>query len=445
MLRHLLFLSILSLSVAHRVAAQEELSLSRAIEIGLENRYQIQIAEKNLEIAENDNQWAVAGRYPSIDFVLDGNSGYTKLNNPASFLRQTSSLNAGIRPGVEASWTLFEGYRVRFSKQQLEELQRGSQVDLRIAVENTIQNIILSYYQALIQQEQLEVVEEVLQLSRDRVEFEEVKREFGQVSTFDVLQTQDAYLNDSTNYLRQLNTYQNALRNLKLDMGLDDFSQSFLLTTQLDSEPMDYDLESLTSRMVNNNQQLQNLQVDRELARINTKIQESQLYPSLNLRAGTTYNVSISSGTQTFLEGGERDIPTVAAKTLNPFFNLSLRYNIFDAGVRQNNIDNAQLGEINAQYRVAELRRQLNAQLLNTFATYQTQKELVRVTDELVSNAQRNLEIAEERFRGGLINSFDYRTIQLSYINATQARFNAIFNLKTTETELTRLIGGLVR
>ena len=59
-------------------------------------------------------------------------------------------------------------------------------------------------------------------------------------------------------------------------------------------------------------------------------------------------------------------------------------------------------------------------------------------------NAKRNLEIGKERFDGGLISSFDYRVIQLAFVNASQARLNAIYNLKTTETELMRLTGQLV-
>jgi outer membrane protein len=70
---------------------------------------------------------------------------------------------------------------------------------------------------------------------------------------------------------------------------------------------------------------------------------------------------------------------------------------------------------------------------------------VVGLSNSLVENARRNIEIAEERFRGGLISFFDYRSIQLSYLNATQTRLNALFNLKTTETELLRLSGGLLR
>ena len=73
------------------------------------------------------------------------------------------------------------------------------------------------------------------------------------------------------------------------------------------------------------------------------------------------------------------------------------------------------------------------------------QKRVVTLTEQLVSNARENLGIAEERFKGGLINSFDYRAVQLAFINAEQSRLAAIFNLKSTETELIRLTGGLVR
>ena len=40
-----------------------------------------------------------------------------------------------------------------------------------------------------------------------------------------------------------------------------------------------------------------------------------------------------------------------------------------------------------------------------------------------------------------LISSFDYRSIQLAYINASQSKLRAIFNLKNMDTELVRLIG----
>ena len=62
---------------------------------------------------------------------------------------------------------------------------------------------------------------------------------------------------------------------------------------------------------------------------------------------------------------------------------------------------------------------------------------------EQLENASRNLEIAKDRFENGLISSFDYRTIQLGYLNASQSRLEARFNLINSQIALLNLTGGL--
>ncbi len=428
--------------------AQQPLSLSDAIQKGLDNNYQIQIAEAQQKIAEAQNDWSIAGKYPSIDITVNSQNNYRDLSNPAGPLTASNTLNTGVTPGVEASLVLFDGYRVQITKDQLEQQAELAAGNKKLAIENNIQAVINAYYNALIQQEQLNVVGEVLELSRDRVAYQELRKDYGQSSTFDILQTQDAYLNDSTNYVQQLNTYEQAIRNLNLAMGVDELNTSYELTDTLSYTAENYKLADLRTQMLDNNQQLQNEFINRELASINTELRQAAFKPSVNLQAGATYNVGISFGEQTISFGENsttNPIPEVAAKTLQGFVNLSASYPLFDGGARQIRLDNAKREELVAQLNISDLKRSLNNQLANTFATYNTQKRLVEVTSQLVNNARRNLEIAEERFRGGLINSFDYRSIQVSYINASQQRLNAVFNLKQTETELIRLIGGLVR
>ena len=101
--------------------------------------------------------------------------------------------------------------------------------------------------------------------------------------------------------------------------------------------------------------------------------------------------------------------------------------------------------ELIAQLNIDDFKRNLSNQLQNTLANYNNQLQLLQLTENLIENAKQNLQIGKERFEGGLISSFDYRAIQLAFVNASQARLNAIFNLKTTETELMRLTGQLVQ
>jgi outer membrane protein len=423
--------------------AQEPLSLEQAVETGLRNSYQIEIAERNQEIAANNNDWGQAGRYPTVSLSLNNRNGYNAQRNPASFLEEFTSVRGAAIGGLDVTWLLFDGGRVKLTKEQLAKLEMQSEGELAIALENTIQNIMLAYYQAQIQQEQLNVLAEVLQLSGDRVAYQELRKEYGQASTFDLLQTQDAYLNDSSNFLLQLNNVAASMRNLNLAMGVDDISKTYELTDAITFEAPEYDPNALQEQLLSNNNQLANLFINRDLAQINTDLQRTALSPTVSLNTGATYEQSILYSGITNPRTGEA-FGSVGANNFNYYLNFSATYNLFDGGNRKRAVENAQLQEINVQNSIDDLQRNLLTQLQNTLATYNSQKQVVAITESLVENARRNLEIGEERFRGGLINSFDYRTIQLSYINASQSQLNAYFNLKNTELELMRLVGALV-
>jgi len=56
-------------------AEKKEITLSDAIKTALERNYQVKISKKNLEIAEINNSWGRAGRYPNVTAsVTNGNN-----------------------------------------------------------------------------------------------------------------------------------------------------------------------------------------------------------------------------------------------------------------------------------------------------------------------------------------------------------------------------------
>ena len=69
--------------------AQDSLSLSDAIQIGLKQNFDIQISTKNVEINKLQNTWGQAGRYPTVDINLQqGNSISDQSNNPLSIVQE---------------------------------------------------------------------------------------------------------------------------------------------------------------------------------------------------------------------------------------------------------------------------------------------------------------------------------------------------------------------
>jgi len=151
-------ISLLLFSTVH--GQDQVLTLSRALEQALENNYGLIISRADLEVARINNNWGTAGRYPTIGFDASDNNNY-ELNDGI----YTNRLSAG----VGLNWVLFDGFRVNITKSRLENLEELSSGVLALQVESTIEDIILSYYQVLLQKEQLKVLETIMNLSNDRL------------------------------------------------------------------------------------------------------------------------------------------------------------------------------------------------------------------------------------------------------------------------------------
>jgi outer membrane protein len=151
----------------------------------------------------------------------------------------------------------------------------------------------------------------------------------------------------------------------------------------------------------------------------------------------------VSNGEGVFASGDLLDLNNIEATRINYFLNIGAAYNLYNGETRKRAIQAAQVSEVVSQYQVEDLRRQLSTELANVLADYKNQMQTFSLTETLLESARRNMQLAEERFRGGLINSFDYRSIQLAFINASQSRLNALFELKTIEIQLLQLVGEL--
>jgi outer membrane protein len=413
---------------------QTNLSLSDAIKIGLENNFQIQIANERINIAKNNNNLAQAGKYPNINLNLQSGNGVQDIRNPASFLNGRTISTVGITPNVDLQWVLFDGYKVRITKQRLEQLEFQTAGNKELVVENTVQAIILSYYRAAIEQEKIDVFKEILKLSRDRYEYQIIRRDLGVGSRFNILQTKDSYLSDSINLKFQETALDNAIQNLNLTMGVEDLRTTYVLTDLLQYNRTNYDADELQQKLFANNQNLKNQFLNLQLLKTETEFQESNKMPRVSMNTGVNYALS-----QNYLG----DL-SATGRTFQYYLNFSLTYNLYDAGRTKRAIENAIVNEKIGQLTIEDQKRTLRGQLQLNVANYNHQADIIELNEARVSNAKENLEVAEERFKSGVITSFDYRNVQLAYIRAVLTRLEAINSLKTIETDIIRLTGGIV-
>jgi outer membrane protein TolC len=419
---------ILFLFAGFTLQAQETLSLAGAIEQALENNYSIEVARNDQRVAEIQNNWGTAGRYPYINLSA-GNDNSFNLNENENFATNRFSAGASL------NWTLFDGYSVRISKQRFEELEQLSKQNTAIMVEGTIQSVVLAYYAVLLEKETLEVYSEVMALSEDRFRQAELRQELGTFVTYDVLQAQNAYLSDRSTYLLQEVAYKNALRDLNYLMAENE-NTSWDLTTEFKAEPVEYSLETLKAQLFENNKVLQNQYINQRLLENAVASAKSAFSPALDFRGGVT-------GTSTRTDFAERGESW--ANAANFYGNFTLSFNLFSGGNRKRALQIAQIDEETGMIEIEDMEHDLSSRLTNLYEFYLVRMELLDVAQENLDAAHLNLQISREKFEAGAINSFNYRDVQLIYINAARRELEAIYNFIDTHTALLRMTGTIVQ
>lgn len=414
--------------------SQESLSLSQALELALANNFQIKMASKQVEIAENNDTWGMAGRYPSLSINLAQNNNLSdQSQNPTSFIQELLMSNS-IQGGVALNWTLFNGFAVTASKEKYAQLVEQSEGNQAMVVENTLQAVILGYYNALLQKDKLTLLSEVMSLSYDRYQYESLKKDIGTSSTFELLQFRNALLTDSSNYLMQKIAYDNALRNLKLLLQLGD-SVEITLADKLTFEKTDYQLSDLKAKMLGGNQNILNQYINLEIIKRDIKLAKSQMYPVISFSLG---------GNATSSRFKIADFPAQNGLNINYYGNFSLSYNLFNGGKVKTQIENAKIQEEIANLNIEEAKLNLTTQLTTQYEFLQARQTILALAKETFKNASLSLTIAEDKYKTGIINSFEYRDVQLAFLNAGINSLEATYSLIDTHTELLRLTGGLV-
>lgn len=414
--------------------SQEALTLSDALQVALSQNYNIQLVNKSMEITKIQNTWGEAGRYPTISLNLkQGNNIADQSNNPTSFI-QALLMSNSIEGGVNVNWVLFNGFRVKANKEKLEQLEAQSEGNAALVVQNTIQGVVLAYYQAKLQSEKMALLKEVLNLSREKWEYVKIKQDFGVALTVDLLQYESSYYSDSTNLLVQELAYKNAIRNLNILMGVDE-TTSWSLTDKLEVEYPVYDYNDLKSKMLSNNQTIKNEYINLEILRQDIQLAKSIMYPVVAFNAGAQASQS------TFKIA---DYPRASGATLNYFANFTLSFTLYDGGKVKRGINMLEIqNEVN-EIEMEQLKNTLSSELLSQYDFYLTRLKIFDLSKESFRVARRNMDIAQLKENSGLINSFVFRDIEMAYLRAGLAMFEAGYSLIESQTNISRLTGGLV-
>jgi outer membrane protein TolC len=335
-----------------------------------------------------------------------------------------------LNTGVQLNWTLFDGFSMFVNKNSLGVLERMGETEARLTLENTVSAIILNYYGIVQQQKLVQVLEDAAALSRERKAIMEARMSLGAGSELTVLQSTVDLNADSISLLREMSALQQSRADFNRLLARDPQTDFILTDSIVLGDPLDY--ESLLQNARSQNTELQLARYSLDLDQLNLKNLQSQRYPTLNFNAAYNYNLLTS---ETGFASYNR--------SFGPSFGFSLTYPLFDGFNVNRSIKNARIEMNSGEMMLKSADLGVRSEMYKLYTAYETNLKIVEI--ELVNQkvAERNVEVAFEKYRLGTMNDIELRETQKKYIDAQYELLVSQFLAKRAEIELLRSSGQL--
>lgn len=429
---------ILFLFIPNIFFAQNELSLLDAIKIGMWSNFDIQISSKNQNINRINNNWADAGGLPKVNISVKKEEALSdQSNNPASFI-QEKLRSSSINGNANVSWTLFNGFAIRANKQKLENLEKISNNNASLTIENTIQGIILQYYNCVLQKERLELLQKVVNLSKKRLNYERTKYDIGLTTKIDLLQTENAMLSDSSNIILQKLNLKNAVKNLNLTIGKDIYKEWTFLD-RIDTNIQIFNYEDLKNSTLSDNTNIKNQFYNIQLTKQDIKLTLAPFYPVVSINSGANFNES------TYDIGDLSSTIDNTGESINYFANFSINFRIFDGGKLYRKLKSVKIQKEIYELQFQKIKKEILYQLSINYDKYNSRITTFSLNQKAFEIADENLQLASEKKNRGIINSFMLRDIEIAYISSGINAQQAAYNLMESKLALLKISGNITK
>lgn len=417
--------------------SQELLTKAEAVEIALEQNFDIKIAKNNLEIAENNAGILNSGYLPSLNAQAGTNfdvvDRFTEIEGQSN-LDQPDLESENYNASLNLNYTLFDGLGRLYNFKRLKEQYNLTELQARETIENTLIQLFSVYYEVARRYENVQVLRQTLELSQDRLERVNYLFEYGQVNKLQVLNADVDVSNDSINLINEIQTLDNVKRDLQVVINTNEV-RDFNVDTSITFTPM-LKLEKFIEEYELNNVSLLQIERNLEISAYDQKISRSGYLPTIDLVGSYGWNRNVSPESP-FFPGSIQTSDRLAA-------GISLNWNLFDSGQTAVRIQNAKINYENQEIQRKQIQTQVNRDIQNALNTYKTRLYIYNLQEQNVKTNIDNFSRTENQFDLGQINSVEFRQAQVNLQNARTSYNLAKYDAKLAELQLLQLTGQLL-
>jgi outer membrane protein TolC len=416
-----------------KIAAQNNLSLKEAVTIAIQNSYDIKLVENSLSIAQNNNNYGVAGGLPTVTANGTNNNTLTTINqtfpDPSRNTTRNGVDGSTLNGGLSATMILFNGYRIAATKDRLASIQKQTEAVLQVQMLNTSSTVMQQYYNVIRQVAFLKTIEKSIEASEQRVAIVKTRQEIGVANQADLLQSSldlNALLQAKQNQLLVLDQVKADLYNSMVVPANSNYIFTDII--QVDQKMILSDVESKMKAhpLLQSAQQLINVNQFLE------KETKALMYPTLRANTGFNYNSNKSAAGFILLN-----------ESYGPFLGFNLSIPIYAGTASKRAYKNAQISTVSAKIQYDNTAQTLATELFKTYQNYQNSLKQTPVEIENFKMSDALLALVMERFKLGEATIVDVKQAQQSFETAGFRLTSLQFSAKIAEIELKRMSNQL--
>lgn len=436
MIRLVFFFSLTVISVGY---AQQQISVEEVILTSLQKNYDIQLRQNDAIQAHYEDRLSFGVLLPRLNgqgaTVSNNNNNRTITASNVETVR-TGVKSDNINGSLQLVWTLFDGTKMFATRKRLDETAELSELVIKDQINNTVAQVINTYFGIVREKQQLKAIGEQIGVSEERVKLAEKKLQVGTGGKPEYLQAKIDLNAFRTAALQQEALILQLKEQLNLLLGmdlLDSYDVSDSIPIQLDLHITDFE-----GSFEKTNRTLMTAKKGIDIANATLWETKALQYPVFNFTSA--YNFS---KTENNLATSAVSLLYTRVKGYNYGFSLSMP--IFNGFSTRTTIQRAQTGlqrqllNYNQQKSIAQVG------IRNAYINYDNARQTLMIEEENIVLAKENVFIALEGFKRGVTTFIELRTAQQSLQEAYNRLIAVRYRAKVAETELLRLQGVLVQ
>ncbi|GEM_PF-5504273 len=464
-LKMLIILLVLIITIPQISHAQESnaaatarvFTLDECLHLSAENSRELYIADNAVKKARADVTAAFAGMTPSVTagasymrmsketvmqsgpVVIPNKTDIVGMNpdyGPAFgsfFLYQPDPMVINPQTSKSFSLTLaqplYMGQALRL-QWQMARLAYKAERENKRQIEATVHyNTVKAFYDVMIAQESMSILQEQYQSMRDTVSFARQNYQAGLSSRYDVLRAEVAMVNIEPELAQLSNMISTAKKNLLIIIG-ESTDQDIAVNGEFKYEVEQFDYEALVAKALDERADIQQLELTETINKRMQMLSYAGYQPQVTFAYQWKYNPEPGAF------GGEKSTSVLslqASWTISEFLPWSKTM----AGVRK-----AALSKRSFLNTKSVAEDYIELEIKSIYDQLIVARDSIKKLEQNVQKAEEALRIARRQYRQGLMNSLQLSDAELQLATAKNTHIQKVYNYIIAKAKLERALIG---